>query len=78
MDIGMNKIFQWAGAIITLMGVLIVWRGITKMIPASGVFYGTMFSLGGVLFILFGVFFLVYAARSKRKHEEKTKKELEG
>lgn len=78
MDSGMNKIFQWAGAIIALIGALIIWRGITKMIPVTGLFHGGMFTLGGLFFFLFGVFFICYPTISKRRSDKKSKMESEG
>ncbi len=78
MDTSMNKIFQWSGGIVALLGALIMWRGITKMIPATGWLNGGMFTLGGLVFVLLGLFFLWYPMHSKQKKEKNGQTESEG
>ena len=75
MDKGMEKLFRVAGAIVAMFGALIIWRGVTKMIPITGIVHGGLFTLGGVVFLLAGLGFLLGPWISARRKAAKEKKE---
>ena len=54
MEKGFRNIFLVAGVIIAGIGALVIWRGVTEMIPKTGLAHGGLFTLGGVVFLLLG------------------------
>lgn len=75
MEDGFNKIMRVAGFIIALMGALIIWRGVTKMIPVTGILHGGLFTVGGLFFLLVGVWMLLHPTLAARKKAKKAKEE---
>ena len=54
-----RKITLTFGIIMAVLGALVIWRGVTKMIPVTGWVHGGLFTLGGLFFFLVGVALLV-------------------
>ena len=50
-----RKITLTFGIIMAVLGALVIWRGVTKMIPVTGWVHGGLFTLGGLFFFLVGV-----------------------
>lgn len=75
MEDGLYKIMRGAGVIIALMGVLIIWRGVTKMIPVTGILHGGIFTLGGLFFFVFGAAMLMHPTLSARRKAKKAREE---
>lgn len=63
------------GCVMMLMGVLIAWRGITKMIPVTGLVHGGMFTGGGILIFIVGLLFLLLPGRKAKKAAKKAAQE---
>ncbi len=49
-----RKITLTFGIIMAVLGALVIWRGVTKMIPVTGWVHGGLFTLGGLFFFLVG------------------------
>ena len=67
-----RKITLTFGIIMAVLGALVIWRGVTKMIPVTGWVHGGLFTLGGL-----GVALLVVPplrARRKKKNAEEREK----
>ena len=60
-------LMKGAGCVMMLMGVLIAWRGITKMIPITGIVHGGLFTGGGVVIFIVGLLFLLLPGRKEKK-----------
>ena len=72
-----RKIALAFGVIMAVLGALVIWRGVTKMIPVTGWVHGGLFTLGGLFFFLVGVALLVVPplrARRKKKNAEEREK----
>ena len=72
-----RKITLTFGIIMAVLGALVIWRGVTKMIPVIGWVHGGLFTLGGLFFFLVGVALLVVPplrARRKKKNAEEREK----
>ena len=72
-----RKITLTFGIIMAVLGALVIWRGVTKMIPVTGWVHGGLFTLGGLFFFLVGVALLVVPplrARWKKKNAEEREK----
>ena len=72
-----RKITLTFGVIMAVLGALVIWRGVTKMIPVTGWGHGGLFTLGGLFFFLVGVALLVVPplrARRKKKNAEEREK----
>ena len=72
-----RKITLTFGIIMAVLGALVIWRGVTKMIPVTGWVHGGLFTLGGLFFFLVGVALLVVQplrARRKKKNAEEREK----
>ena len=72
-----RKITLTFGIIMAVLGALVIWRGVTKMIPVTGWVHGGLFTLGGLFFFLVGVALLVVPpllARRKKKNAEEREK----
>ena len=68
-----RKITLTFGVIMAVLGALVIWRGVTKMIPVTGWVHGGLFTLRGLFFFLVGVALLVVPplrARRKKKNAE--------
>ena len=66
-----RKITLTFGIIMAVLGALVIWRGVTKMIPVTGWVHG------GLFFFLVGVALLVVPplrARRKKKNAEEREK----
>lgn len=70
---GFDKLMRGAGVVIAIMGALIIWRGVTKMIPITGIVHGGLFTLGGVLFLVAGLLFAILPGRKARKQAKAEK-----
>lgn len=71
MDRSFRNIFLVAGVIVAAIGALIVWRGVTQMIPVTGLVHGGLFTLGGVIFVILGLcLVIVPLVKEKRKAEQ--------
>ena len=70
-DQDLKKIMKVAAVLMIIFGVLIMWRGITKMIPLTGIVNGGLFTLGGAIVVLLGILFLAVPAYKDRKKAEK-------
>ncbi len=67
-----RKITLTFGIIMAVLGALVIWRGVTKMIPVTGWVHGGLFTLGGLFFFLVGVALLVVPPlRARRKKKER-------
>ena len=64
-------LMKGAGCVMMLMGVLIAWRGITKMIPITGIVHGGLFTGGGVVIFIVGLLFLLLPGRKEKKAAKK-------
>ena len=72
-----RKITLTFGIIMAVLGALVIWRGVTKMIPVTGWVHGGLFTVGGLLFFLVGVALVVVQplrARRKKKNAEEREK----
>ena len=70
-DQDLRKIMKVAAVLMIFIGALIIWRGITKMIPLTGLANGGVFTLGGVIVVILGILFLVVPAHKDKKKAEK-------
>lgn len=70
---GFDKLMRGAGVIVAIMGALIAWRGITKMIPVTGIVHGGLFTLAGLLFLVVGLLFIILPGRKVRKQAKAEK-----
>lgn len=68
---GLNKIMKGAGVILIIMGILVMWRGIFRLIPYAGFAHGIGFTIGGAIFTLLGIFFLLLPKRLEKRKQEK-------
>lgn len=75
MDKSFQKILRVAGIVLVVMGALIMWRGIGKMIPVTGIVNGGLFTLGGLFFLVVGVILFFAPTISARKKARKEKEE---
>ena len=71
MEQSFNRILRVSGAIIMLISALIIWRGVTKMIPITGIVHGGFFVMGGVLFFALGVLMVLFPTLSARRQAKK-------
>ena len=71
MEKGFRNIFLVAGVIIAGIGGLVIWRGMTEMIPKTGLAHGGLFTLGGVVFLLLGLGFIVVPLVKERRNAKK-------
>ena len=70
-DKGLQGIIKAAGVIMAVLGILMTWRGVTRMIPATGLANGMVYVLVGILFALTGLAILVVPVlRARRKKDE--------
>ena len=73
-DKGLRGILRAAGVIMAVLGVLMSWRGVTRMIPMAGLANGLVYVLVGLLFALAGIAILAVPAlrgsRGKDPEEE--------
>ena len=71
-----RKITLTFGVIMAVLGALVIWRGVTKMIPVTGWVHGGLFTLGGLFFFLVGVALLVVPPlRARRKKKNAAERE---
>lgn len=73
MDKSLRTILLVAGVIVAAIGALIVWRGVTQMIPVTGLAHGGLFTLGGAAFLILGLCLIIVPqgkGRKKAKQEE--------
>ncbi len=75
MDKSFQKILRVSGIVLVVMGALIMWRGIGKMIPVTGIVNGGLFTLGGVFVLVVGLLLLFAPTVSARKKAKKEKEE---
>ena len=75
MDKSFQKILRVAGLVLVVMGALIMWRGIGKMIPVTGIVNGGLFTLGGLFFLVVGVILFFAPNISARRKAKKEKEE---
>ena len=71
----LNLILMVAGVIIAGIGGLVIWRGMTEMIPKTGLAHGGLFTLGGVVFLLLGLGFIVVPLVKERRNAKKKQEE---
>ena len=48
MEKGFRNIFLVAGVIVAGIGALVIWRGVTEMIPKTGLAHGGLFTLAAL------------------------------
>ena len=70
-DQDLRKIMKVAAVLMIFIGVLIIWRGVTRMIPLTGMVNGGVFTLGGVIVVILGILFLTVPAYKDKKKAEK-------
>lgn len=73
MDKSLRTILLAAGVIVAAIGALIVWRGVTQMIPVTGLAHGGLFTLGGAAFLILGLCLIIVPqvkGGKKAKQEE--------
>lgn len=75
MEKGFRNIFLVAGVIIAGIGALVIWRGVTEMIPKTGLAHGGLFTLGGVVFLLLLGLGLILVPLVKERRNAKKKQE---
>ena len=71
MEKGFRNIFLVAGVIIAGIGALVIWRGVTEMIPKPGLAHGGLFTLGGVVFLLLGLGLILVPLVKERRNAKK-------
>ena len=54
-DQDLRKIMKVAAVLMIFIGALIIWRGVTKMIPMTGIVNGGLFTLGGAFIVVLGI-----------------------
>ena len=74
-DQDLRKIMKVAAVLMIFIGALIIWRGITKMIPLTGIVNGGLFTLGGAFIVVLGILFLAVPAYKDKKKAEKAAQE---
>ena len=74
-DQDLRKIMKVAAVLMIFIGALIIWRGVTKMIPMTGIVNGGLFTLGGAFIVVLGILFLAVPAYKDRKKAEKAAQE---
>ena len=74
MEKGFRNIFLVAGVIIAGIGALVIWRGVTEMIPKTGLAHGGLF-LGGVIFLLLGLGLILVPLVKERRNAKKKQEE---
>ena len=74
-DQDLRKIMKVAAVLMIFIGALIIWRGVTKMIPMTGIVNGGLFTLGGAFIVVLGILFLVVPAYKDKKKAEKAAQE---
>ena len=67
----LNLILMVAGVIIAGIGALVIWRGVTEMIPKTGLAHGGLFTLGGVVFLLLGLGLILVPLVKERRNAKK-------
>ena len=72
-DQDLRKIMKVAGVLMIIFGVLIMWRGITRMIPLTGPLNGGLFTLGGAIIVLLGILFIAVPRYKEKKKAEQAK-----
>lgn len=70
MDKSLRTILLAAGIIVAAIGALIVWRGVTQMIPVTGLAHGGLFTLGGAAFLILGLCLIIVPQVKGRKKAE--------
>lgn len=75
MEKTLRRVLQIAGLVIAIIGILIIWRGVTKVIPYMGVMYGGVFTVGGIAFTILGIVMLIGPAISAHKKAKRARKE---
>ena len=65
-----RKITLTFGIIMAVLGALVIWRGVTKMIPVTGWVHGLFFFLVGVALLVVPP---LRARRKKKNAEEREK-----
>ena len=76
-DQDLKKIMKVAAVLMIIFGVLIMWRGITKMIPLTGIVNGGLFTLGGAIVVLLGILFLAVPRYKEKKKAEQAEQDKE-
>ena len=71
MEKGFRNIFLVAGVIVAL----VIWRGVTEMIPKTGLAHGGLFTLGGVVFLLLGLGLILVPLVKERRNAKKKQEE---
>ena len=74
-DQDLRKIMKVAAVLMIFIGALIIWRGVTRMIPMTGIVNGGLFTLGGAFIVVLGILFLAVPAYKDRKKAEKAAQE---
>ena len=75
MEKGFRNIFLVAGVIVAVIGALVIWRGVTEMIPKPGRAPGGLFTLGGVVFLLLGLGLILVPLVKERRNAKKMQEE---
>lgn len=75
MEKGFRNIFLVAGVIIAGIGALVIWRGVTEMIPKTGLAHGGLFTLGGVVFLILGLGLILVPLVKERRNAKKKQEE---
>ena len=74
-DQDLRKIMKVAAVLMIFIGALIIWRGVTRMIPMTGIVNGGLFTLGGAFIVVLGILFLAVPAYKDKKKAEKAAQE---
>ena len=69
-DQDLRRILNVASVLMILIGILIIWRGVTKMIPITGIVHGGLFTLGGAIITVLGILFLTVPRHMDKKKAE--------
>ena len=70
MDRSLVRMLQAAGIVVGIVGVLVIWTSVVKIVPVLGTGQGCIFGGLGVLFTVIGVIMTVYATRKLRQPPE--------
>ena len=67
----LRRAIMVGGVLVILIGILAIWKGVTDVMPKLDGFYGGMFALCGVAFVVIGLLMILIPLRQKRKEDQK-------